>query len=404
MINNNNSIPAFGVLSGIKVVHVSQSVACPFAAVLMADWGAEVIWIENPYGVDLMRWDKYMIEQDRRNMLSICLDIPSPAGRKIFLDLIKDTDILLESSKGGQFAKWGLTDEVLWEQNPALVIGHISGFGQTGDPKFVKRPCFDPIAQAFSGYMQHNGYPNQEPIAAQPMSADYFTALFATSSTLGAFCKALKTGKGESIDIAQYECMVRVQGGDPARYFGEGIEPVPSGNHSSKIAGWGSYVCKDGRSVYILAASAGVLKIAINELGLEYGSELFPCGISNVFLNTPAGDLFEEKWKAYFASKTAAEAEQRLNEIGVPCSLIMNYEQISTHAHYQARQTFIEWETLSGEKFTGTNIIPRFKNNPGKVWRGCPERGLDNEVVLHRLGLSDEEIQELYNQKVIFKK
>lgn len=400
---NNPSIPALGVLNGVKVVHASQSVAGPFAAALMADWGAEVIWIENPFGVDLMRWDKYMIEQDRRNMRSISLDIPSPEGRRVFLELIKDAEIFIETSKGGQYEKWGLTDKVLWEHNPALIIAHVSGFGQYGDEDYVKRPSFCPIAQAFSGYIQHNGYPDREPIAAQPMSADYFTALFTVSSTLAALNKTAKTGKGESIDIAQFECMVRVQGGSPARYFGEGIEANPSGNHSKRIAGWGSYICKDGRSVYILAASAGVLRATINELGLEYGSELFPNGINNVFLGTLAGDVLEEKWKEYFASRTAAEAEYRLNEVGVPCSLIMNFEKMSTHSHYLARETFTEWDTLSGEKFKGTTVIPRFKNYPGQVWRGCPSIGLDNEEILHGLGLSDDAIQTLYDQKVISK-
>lgn len=398
-MDNNVRTRAFGVLEGVKVVHASQSVVGPFAAVLMADWGADVIWIENPMGTDLMRWNKYMMEQDRRNMRSISLDIASPAGREVFFRLIEDADIFLESSKGGQWAKWNLTDQVLWEHNADLVIAHISGYGQYGDENYVKRPSFCPIAQAFSGYMLHNGYPDRSPIAAQPVSADYFTALFTVSSTLAALHRAAKTGEGESIDIAQYECMVRVQGGAPSRYFVEGIEPIPSGEHSPVISGWGSYTCKDGKQVYILAASGGVLRNAIKELGLEYGTELFPEGVTNIFVGSPAEAVFEAAWKEYFASKTAAEAEQRLNEIGVPCSQIMDYEQMATNSHYLARETFTQWDNLIGEKFKGTAVIPRFKNNPGKVWRGCPPTsGYDNEEILRGLGLSDDQIEILYNQ------
>ncbi len=403
-MSNNISMPSFGVLSGVKVVHASQSVAGPFAAALMADWGAEVIWVENPTGVDVMRWNKYMMGQDRRNMRSVSLDIPSEQGRKVFFELIKDAHIFLESSKGGQWTKWGLTDEVLWEQNPALVIAHVSGFGQTGDPDYVKRPSFDPIAQAFGGTIQHNGYPDRPPIAIQPLGADAYTALFACCSCLAALNKAKETGKGESIDIAQYECMVRAQFGMLAESIDTGKKIIPYGDHSGLISGWGSYTCKDGKQVYILAASGGVLRNAIKELGLEYGSELFPAGIANVFMGSPAEAVFEAAWKEYLASKTAEEAEKRLSEIGVPCSLIMNYEQMLTNSHYLARETITEWDTQFGEKFKGTTIVPLFKNHPGQVWRGCPPTGYDNELVLRKAGFSDEQIQELYEKKVISKK
>ena len=108
--------------------------------------------------------------------------------------------------------------------------------------------------------------------------------------------------------------------------------------------------------------------------------------------------------KEYFEYKTAEEAEQRLTEVGIPCSLLMDFEKMENHPHYLARECFMEWPILSGEKFKGTTIIPLFKNNPGQVWRGTPTTGLDNEEVLHDLGLSDDAIRALYEQKVIAKK
>jgi Predicted acyl-CoA transferases/carnitine dehydratase len=135
-----------------------------------------------------------MIEQDRRNQRSILLDIPSPEGRKIFFTLIKDAHIFIESSKGGQWAEWGLTDEVLWEQNAALVIVHCSGYGQDGIPEYVRRPSYDPVAQAFSGFLALQGDDHSGPIMGSPQLGDSFMSLIAAASALAALNKAQKPG------------------------------------------------------------------------------------------------------------------------------------------------------------------------------------------------------------------
>ena len=103
-------IPAFGPLQGVRVVHATQSIAGPYTATRMADFGADVIWIENPKGMDVMRPGRWCAELERRNMRSICLDTPSEEGRKIFLNLIKTADIFIDSYRGGQMRKWGITD------------------------------------------------------------------------------------------------------------------------------------------------------------------------------------------------------------------------------------------------------------------------------------------------------
>src|SRR5699024_3743493 len=142
----------------------------------------------------------WAIEQDRRNQRTISLNIPDPEGKEVFLKMIEKTDIFLETSRGGQYSNWGLTDEKLWEHNPKLIIVHISGFGQEGDETYVNRASYDPIAQAFGGLMEINGFPDRPPIPAFPVMADYITGFFAISSALAALYKVQATGKGESID------------------------------------------------------------------------------------------------------------------------------------------------------------------------------------------------------------
>ena len=147
--------PKFGPLSGVKVINAALSVAGPFAAQLMAEWGADVLWLENVKTRDIVRnGTGYFAEAERKNERSMPLNIPTPEGKEILFKLLKETDIYIEASKGGQYDRWGLSDEVMWEANPKLVIVHISGFGQTGLPEYVRRGSYDPIAQAFGCYMQ----------------------------------------------------------------------------------------------------------------------------------------------------------------------------------------------------------------------------------------------------------
>lgn len=396
-------IPQFGPLAGTKVVHASTSIAGPFCAQMYAEMGADVIWIENNMAKDVVRgsggWGG---EQDRRNQRNLVLNIPSEEGRKVFLKLLKEADVFIEASRGGQYAKWGLTDEVLWEQNPALVIVHVSGFGQTGLPDYVGRSSYDPIAQAFGCMTSLNGYPDRPPIPAVPRMGDFIPALFALGYSLAALQKAKETGVGESIDAAQYELLIRCQF-QAVEYANTGRLYPREGNHNNKSAGWGSYPCKDGQEVYLILLGEGVYRKALPLLGLEYGSELFPEGTGNVPSGTSAATVLEERIRELCNEHTAAEVESILSSKGVPASLIMTYPEAIKHPHYMAREVFTEWEKVNGDKFKGINLFPKLKNNPGKIWRGMPTYGMDNDDILEELGYSSEDISTLYQNKTIAK-
>jgi L-carnitine CoA-transferase len=396
-------IPKFGALQGLKVVHTSTALAGPFAADLMADYGADVLWIENALAPDPSRTTPSIVDIDRRNQRNISLNILSPQGREIFLKLLKDADILIEASKGGQYKRWGLTDEVLWQTNPKLVIVHISGYGQEGDDRYIKRPAYDATAQAYGCYMQFNGFPDRGPIPAVLWQADYFAGFFAVTAALSSVIRAKDTGLGESIDVAQFEALLRVQSYFLMDYLNSGKKPVRTGGRSTIVAGWGSYTCKDGKEVYITCGSEYAVKSIIPLIGLEYGSPLFPEKMSCVFLGSPAEIPFEEKLKAFCRAHDAKEVERLMTDANVPCCVIYDYDMAVADPHYKARKVFIEWDDVAGKKIKGPTVVPRFKNNPGRIWRGAPTIGMDNESVLHELGLADEEIKKLYDLRVITK-
>ena len=398
-------IPKFGVLSGLKVLVNSVATALPFCAEIFAEMGADVIMIEPPKGIDVVRWatNGWGEENDRRNIRSMSLDVLQPEGKEVFLKLIKNADIWLESSKGGQWKSWGYTDEFLWEYNPKLVITHLSGFGQSGVESYVKRAGYDQTIQAFSGMMVLNGFPDRDPVLATPYPTDFYAGLFCFGSSIAAYTKVKETGIGESIDVAQYECALRCMGPFPMYYLQERVQEVRLGSRHPRTAGVGYYTCKDGKGVYCIFIGVAMIEKLVRFLGLEYGSEEFPEGIARVLLDTKGGPIFQAKLIEYFESKTALEVEQEIGGMGLPCARVMDYEMTESDPHYIARESYTEWETLYGEKVKGVNTVPKFKNYPSQIWRGAPSIGLDNEDILSEIGLDNEEIKSLYDKKILKK-
>lgn len=402
-----NDIPAFGLLSGLRVVMIGLSVAAPFAGELYAEHGADVIWIENPKVVDSARTSRKggAWQQDRRNMRSLAMNYRTAEGREAFLRLLEKTDVLIEASVGGSFEKAGYSDRILWERNPGLIIVHISGYGQTGLPEYVHRASFDPIAQAFGCAMRMNGVDGIPSIPAMPFPGDYTAAFYAFGMSLAALYKRQQTGKGESIDIAQFELMMRIQSNYPTDYLRYGLDYIKEGPHSRICAGYGTYKCMDGEEIYTLFLGSGAVERGLGILGLEYGSEDFPAGSSLVPINTPAGDKLEAALEAYVSTHTAEEVESAFCAARVPCSRLMDYEQAKNNPQYIAREVFTTWTAADGKtRIPGVNVMPKLKNNPGKVWRGAPNIGMDNEDILSELGYAPGEIHAMYQAGLLDRK
>ena len=200
--------PDFGVLNGVKVFVSGTAIAGPFAGCLMAEMGAKVLQSEAPK-ISCGTRGTTSWSQNHRNEYSITCNPRTPAGKKIFKKCLEWADIWIESSKAGTYAKMGLTDEVCWGVNSKLCIVHVSGYGQTGPYK--SKASYDVSGQAMGGYMYMNGVsPTDVPLKVNPYLSDYVTAYNACMTALSAYIHALKTGKGESCDVAQYDTMFRL--------------------------------------------------------------------------------------------------------------------------------------------------------------------------------------------------
>lgn len=403
-VNNNLHRPVkAGPLQGVKVVFSAVQVAGPFGPHLMAEWGADVIWIESTKnGGDPLR-NYRQAEADHRNDRSLALDIFSPEGMEVFKKLIADADVFLTAGKGPSLIKKGITDEFLWAINPSLVIARISGYGQEdADPEYLNRACFDGIAQAMSGYMSQNGMPDGPPIPGYPYVGDLFTAVYGCAATLAALTRARETGKGESIDIAMTEVLMRLETYNIVDYLNDGIIYDRPGDKDPVQMAVGVYKTKDG---FLLMNVLGVnqLKQFFTDIGLEdlYGTEEYPTTMSYIPMLSSKAPLIAQKIDEYMLTKTNAEHEAYFESIKVACSPVLGFPDLPDHPQYTARKMFVEWDTMTGETYKGVNIVPRFKVNPPQIWRAMPTHGYDNDTILEDLGYSEDQIAELYKKGVI---
>lgn len=391
------SAEKFGNLQNLKVINASAVVAGPFMCELFAEQGADVIQLESTVVSDMYRLWPQSWSMERRNQRSMTLNIPTEEGKKVLFRLLADADILVESSRGGTWASWGLTDEVLWQIRPELVIVHISGFGLTGDPDYLRRASFDSIGQAFSGYMSINGFPDPlPPYVTKPYTGDFITGLMGAWSALAAVIRARETGAGESIDCAQFESLVRLQASYLTDGLNKGLQAPRMGNLDTVGACQGTQKCSDGW-IFIAVGGAKAVRSMIEFFGLGDDPD-FEGTIQSITRNFPErARKFTEKLDSFCEEHTVAEVEATFAPMGVALSPIMTYQMMLDHPHYRSRGVFEEWTDIqTGETVTGVTPVPRFANNPSRTVRGGAPYDHDTREVLLEHGFGEEQIDALY--------
>jgi L-carnitine CoA-transferase len=398
-----SEIPAFGALRNLKVAISGTAIAAPVAGCLMAEWGADVIQIESAKMPDMYRAWPYGWVQDRRNLRMISTDMWSEGGSAILQKMLSESDILIESSKGGTWASHGFTDEKMWEINPKLVIVHISGFGQYGDPNYIKLPSYDVTTQNFAGMSLVNGEKDGEPYMVQPFVGDYYCALTACASALAAYIRAQETGKGDSLDMATYEVGMRYMADYAGKGFndGEKSEDIRL-NTSGKSSPY--FKTKDGKwcCIYVLpnhvAPTLEWLGVDLNDPRLAGDYPVYWPSDSEEYR-----EIFHPAAEAFCAKHTAEEINREVNKVaigGVPNEFV----DMLDHPQFKARNDIIEYyDDTFGKNVKAVAPTPKFSNNPQQIWRGGPITGMDNDDILEELGYSSDEIKDLYSKNVIVK-
>jgi crotonobetainyl-CoA:carnitine CoA-transferase CaiB-like acyl-CoA transferase len=405
---------AFGPLQGVKIVSTGTLIAQPFAAELAAEMGAEVIQVERPGSGDA-GWRTIGIRldgknggdsvattfvQERRNMFLVTLDFSKPKGKELFLKLIARADIWMESSKPGSYARWGLDDASVLKVNPKLVITHVSGFGQTGDPDWVHRASYDIVGQAVSGTMYQTGSPDPEPpMRAAPWIGDYMTAMFTLWSSLAGLTYARATGKGQSIDLAQYEAIHKTVGGTMLEFFQKDVVRERSGNRAQGFQPLDAFQAKDG---WIVLGALGEEKFdsVCRVIGLDPAEEKWKN--ARIQIETIEGIEWDALLRGWINDHTVDAVVHAMNQVKVPCSPIMSSKDIAQNPHYNARGVHIEWEDEQVGRVKGVGIAPKFSLTPGKVWRGSVGVGHDNDRIYGEvLGVPESDLAQLRREKII---
>jgi crotonobetainyl-CoA:carnitine CoA-transferase CaiB-like acyl-CoA transferase len=404
----------FGPLQGVKILSTGTIIAQPFAAVLAAQMGAEVIQIERPKIGDAV-WREVGLRiktkdaetpapsaswlAERRNEFNLTLDMGTTEGKEIFLKLCERADIWMESSKPGTYSKWGLDDATVYARNPRLVITHVSGYGQTGEASYLGRASYDMIGQAFGGLMFQTGFPDPDPpTRANPWTADYITALFCLSSTLAAYIHAKNTGEGQSIDLAQYEAIHAILAGTMVEYFQMGSVRQRSGNKAPAFQPYDVFRASDG---WVVIAAVGSLfdKVA-RVIGLDPTEEKWMK--ARLEINEPHGLEFDALLRGWVADRTMGQVVDEMNAAGVASCPINSAKDAAEDAHFKARGIHIEWEDEQVGTLKGVGMVPKFSKTPQKIWRGSGRLGADNgKIYGELLGYGVSELEDFGERGVI---
>ncbi|MCI7404260.1 MULTISPECIES: CaiB/BaiF CoA transferase family protein [unclassified Pyramidobacter] len=411
-------IPEFGPLAGMRIIDSGSLIAMPFAATMLADFGAEVIHIERPGVGDTLRLMAPFATvngkkvstawaQDARNKLSMTLELNlrHEEVKEIFYGLIKEADVFMENMVW--LEKLGIYDEELLKVNPKLVIVHVSGLGHKefgGVPSVCNRASYDMIGQAFSGWLYLQGDPDRDPSVSKPYTNDFVSAFAVLFGTLGAYINVQKTGRGQVVDVAQFEAMAQYMCGTYTSYTMAGEISERSGNASPAFQPYNIFKSKDGFLVALGAFGPGVYKRFIQGAGFDldyFNYEDCSSGIEAVA--SPKGRELDRKVIEWCASLTAAEIERKMEEARVPCAVLNTAKSAFENEHFKSRNDWITYEDQTVEtEITAFGIAPKMSETPGKVWRGAPKLGQDTENILKTiLGYDDAKISSLREKGLI---
>jgi len=243
-------------LSGVRVLELSIALAGPFAGRTLGDLGAEVIKVEPPEGEPSRKFGPYFLNGEsyyflafNRNKKSVVLNLRHPEGRRLFLEMARRSDIILENFRPGVMDRLGIGYEAVRAVNPRIIYCSISGFGQ--DTSWSQRPAFDAIAQALGGVMSVTGEPGRPPVVCGFPIGDLGGAFGGLIAILTALYHRERTGQGARLDISMLDIQIALQGHLGALYLASGEVPGPQGSSHSPNTPVGAFECADGRYLLV---------------------------------------------------------------------------------------------------------------------------------------------------------
>jgi formyl-CoA transferase len=394
-----------GPLTGLRMIEMGQLLAGPFCGQLMADFGAEVIKIEQPkLGDPLREWGREKAQGKSlwwpivgRNKKSITLNARVPEGQEIIKKLVEKSDFLLENFKPKTMEKWNLGYETLSAINPGLIMIRVSGYGQTGP--YSHKAGYAAVGEAMGGLRYVVGDPSTPPSRVGISLGDTTAATYACMGALMALHHRHVTGKGQVVDSAIYESVLQLMESLITEYDKVGFIRERTGSILPNVAPSNVYPAKDGN--FLIAANQDTVfrrlaeAMGRPELGTD---ERYATHTARGIRQKELDDLIGEWTK----TKTVKELEKLMDDASVPSGLIYRAPEMLADAHFKAREAIVE----VADKTLGTlkmqNTFPKLSATPGKVrWTG-PDLGEHNEEVYGGvLGLSTATMKDYQERGII---
>ncbi|WCM23377.1 CoA transferase [Paraburkholderia bryophila] len=394
-----------GPLQGIRVVEIGTLIAAPFAARLMAEFGADVIKIEAPdTGDPLRKWRKlhdgtslwwYL---QSRNKKSICVNLKSADGVEIVKRLAADADVVIENLRPGALEKLGLGWDVLHAINPKLTMVRISGYGQSGP--YRDRPGFGAIGEAMGGIRYTTGEVDGAPARVGVSLGDSLASLHGVIGALMSLLR-VKTGQGEGqvVDVSLVESVFNLMESLVPEYDLLGHVRERSGGALPGIAPSNTYRTEDEGYVVIAGNSDPIFRRLMHLIGRTDLAD--DPALAHNDGRAKQSSMLDQAITAWTSRHVTDDVLAALERAEVPAGRIYSVADIVADPHYQAREMLLPAQLPGGTTVTMPGIVPKLSDTPGEVrWQG-PALGEHTGSVLNRLGFSNEDIARLRHEGVV---
>ena len=389
-----------GPLSDIKVVELGTLIAGPFCGQILADFGADLVKVEDPKGGDPMRtWGRSLPKGHSpwwpvigRNKKSLTLNLREPEGQAIVRRLIGGADVLIENFRPGTMEKWGLSYESLAADNPGLVMARVSGFGQTGP--YASRAGYGLIGEAMGGLRHITGEPDRPPARAGLSIGDSLAATHAVMGIMMALHARQTSGRGQVVDAAIYESVLAMTENMVTEYDLTGYVRERSGSVLPGIAPSNVYPTAGDGMILIGGNGDTVFARLCEAMGMPELKD-DPRYATHAARGVNQHEL-DERIAAWTRERSLDDLLLLLEDNGVPCGRIFSAPDMLTDPQYAAREAIVETDHAVFGKVKMQNVFPKLSETPGAVrWPG-PALGEHTDAVLgEELGMSAEKIAAL---------
>ena len=376
-------------LDGVRVLELARYQAGPRGGMIMSDLGAEVIKVEPLSGEETRRHPPMVRGQSvyftvyNRGKKSLCLDMRSEEGKRVFAALVEKSDVVLENFRPGVMRAMGFDYERLRAINPRIILVSVSGFGQYGP--YTDRPAFDPLGQAMSGLMALTGQPIGQPLGTASSVVDRYTALHATIGTLAALRQRDRTGEGQVVDVCLLDSALTMVEIPTSYYLATGAEGGEGGRPP--------YRASDG---WVVISAAG-REMASRLMGIVGGDEQDGTPMPG----SSAGDRRRALVETWCAAHTVEEICTTLGDAGIPVGPVRTIPEVAKDPHLWEREMLVKMDdALAGEMYV-PGVTIKLSKTPGRVGP-VPTPGQHTEEVLREvLGYDGATIDGLRQRGVV---